>query len=992
MNERGDSDLLREYARDKSHGAFGQLVARYAGLVYSAALRHVREGNAAEDVAQAAFIVLARRAATLKEDCVLGGWLLAVTRHTARDYLKMERRRKQREQAVAEERERQSGEQSARHNEADSTLDDAMARLSTSYRDAIVLRFLQEKSFGEISALLGISEDSARQRVFRALEKLRTIMSRKQGAQVSPQSLSAVLASAATTVPPHGLVLKVTTTALNGGAGAGVPAALAKGAVTIMAYSKAKAVAVGALAFLLVGGGAVSVGYYVMKGDEPTAVARPDPAAPAARNAVPNFGYNWGVPAPAQTRPVYQGPPVAGLVLNPDGKPANGVEITYAGKNTYASVYMTSVLTGRNTPAARTTADGRFQFVPRAEKPDTVAVQNDQGVGWAAVSTLPDTPIHIIPWGRLEGVAKIGKNPAANARVGLRMLTRGNGNPPLVYVSGSAQTDSEGRFVFEKAPPGPVELDVTPQGQRPSTVRALVTVQSGSTATIAVGGMGRPVIGRVTNMPANSAGNASLMIAPPRPPRPPASLLVPTSMPTSMPSEERQKMLAAYRESPEYKAYLQEREAFAKRYGNQFPQPIQATVGADGGFRVEDVPAGVYQLNISLHDNSPTSSGMLENLGASNQQLTVADMPGGRSDDPLDVGEIKVLLQKRIAVGDTAPEIAGTSTDGKTVKLSDFHGKYVVLGVSRYRSNSGLVNAMTNMNMCVAIRDRFRDDPRLAFVAFGPKSGGMIMSDRGTPAGKIDWPVVEVQGAMPEGLTQGDSILLIDPQGKILAKNLSAPAAVAKVEEILGPPAGGSLSGVKIAVAHLPLGTPEATAYGTVPPVSASDAATGATFSVVDGVGVEPSNSTDRLKDGRAATGDDAPSQNFFFELGTIEGRLKVDMGRTMLVGQVNTYSRHKSDRAPQVYNLYASDGTATNFDASPKNGVDPGAVGWTKVAVVDTRSKTEPVGGRYAVGISGASGSIGRYRYLLFEIFPSETRDPYGQGFYSEIDVVEGR
>jgi len=450
MNERGDSDLLREYAQDKSPDAFGRLVARYAGLVYSAALRHVREGHAAEDVAQAAFIVLARRASTLKRGCVLGGWLLAVTRHTARDYLKMERRRKQREQAVAMEKERQSAQQDTGDAGADSTLDDALARLSTASRDAIVLRFLREKSFGEMAALFGISEDSARQRVSRALEKLRKIMSRQQGAQVSSQSLGALLATAATTVPPDGLVVKLTTTALNSGTAAGVPAVLAKGAVAVMAYSKAKAVAVGALAFLLVGGGAATVGYYVTHGEEPTAMARPDPAAPAPQNAVPNFGYNWG--GPPASRPVYQGPPVAGFVVDGNGKPVAGAAVTYGWERVYASVFLNQ--TNQGGVSARTNPDGHFQFIPRNGKPESIAVQTEDGFGMAKASELPKTPIRIVPWGRIEGVAKVGKNPAANARIGLRFNTRSN-DGPLVYISGSTQTDQDGRFVFEKAPPGP---------------------------------------------------------------------------------------------------------------------------------------------------------------------------------------------------------------------------------------------------------------------------------------------------------------------------------------------------------------------------------------------------------------------------------------------------------------------------------------------------------------------------------------------------------
>jgi hypothetical protein len=294
------------------------------------------------------------------------------------------------------------------------------------------------------------------------------------------------------------------------------------------------------------------------------------------------------------------------------------------------------------------------------------------------------------------------------------------------------------------------------------------------------------------------------------------------------------------------------------------------------------------------------------------------------------------------------------------------------------------------------IRDRYRGDPRLEMVAFVAQPSQMSGADLAKKT-EVDWPVATMYTTLPEEYTSaGEMIFLIDPQGKLVAKNLNAPTAYLRVDEALsmttGPSASIGFNGARVAIGHLPSGTPEGSRFANVPPVSASDAATNGTFSVVDGRGTEPSNSVDRLKDGREASGDDAPSQNFFFETGTLEGRLKLDLGKVISVGQVNSYSRHKNWRGPQIYVLYGSDGTDPEFNASPKNGIDPASVGWKEIAVVDGRLKDGVMGGRYGVSVSHPSGALGKYRYLLFEMFPSETRDPFGQAFYGEIDVVEGR
>jgi hypothetical protein len=84
-----------------------------------------------------------------------------------------------------------------------------------------------------------------------------------------------------------------------------------------------------------------------------------------------------------------------------------------------------------------------------------------------------------------------------------------------------------------------------------------------------------------------------------------------------------------------------------------------------------------------------------------------------------------------------------------------------------------------------------------------------------------------------------------------------------------------------------------------------------------------------------------------------------------------------------------ASDGADPKFNVSPPNGVDPVTVGWTLIAVVDTRTPQSDPGGQYGVSIRKASGPLGRFRHLLLACFATESDDDWGNTFYSEIDVI---
>jgi hypothetical protein len=181
--------------------------------------------------------------------------------------------------------------------------------------------------------------------------------------------------------------------------------------------------------------------------------------------------------------------------------------------------------------------------------------------------------------------------------------------------------------------------------------------------------------------------------------------------------------------------------------------------------------------------------------------------------------------------------------------------------------------------------------------------------------------------------------------------------------------------------------------FKSAPSPSRDDAAAKARVLMVDGEADGNSAGIEALTDGVLPTSDDQPRRNFFITAGSGGARMLIDLGRVIEVAQVNSYSWHPNSRAPQVYRVWASDGSNAKFIADPKANVDPRTVGWYVLATVDTRSDDAVKdGGQFGVSIANPNGSLGRFRYLLFDCYVTEVADNFGNTFYSEIDVVAKR
>ena len=334
---------------------------------------------------------------------------------------------------------------------------------------------------------------------------------------------------------------------------------------------------------------------------------------------------------PAESVPTFEfamqrGTGVRGLVRRSDGVPVAGAQVAAIGRNSYAALGRGGFDSnyGSRNEIARTDAAGRF-VMPEIDNLLMVVAAHPSGYAEArAEDTEGMTNLVLEPWGRIEGEVRTGSQPATNVQ-----LVLSYGDPQIHQLQFSYQfyrivTDDQGRFSVGFVPPGDRAvyrlIPISANSQMWSH-RTEVEVKPGGTNHVVIGGTGRPVIGRAIARNSDKEidwtqcqGNINALQSIPAPSGGLLGGLLANFVPPA-------------------------RRVQPKSYG--FP------CKADGSFRVEDVPAGTYSINISAMETEVRgNSRTTRSIGYGNKSLTIPEMPGGRSDDVLDAGEIEIRLNR----------------------------------------------------------------------------------------------------------------------------------------------------------------------------------------------------------------------------------------------------------------------------------------------------------------------------------------------------------
>jgi uncharacterized GH25 family protein/peroxiredoxin len=440
-----------------------------------------------------------------------------------------------------------------------------------------------------------------------------------------------------------------------------------------------------------------------------------------------------------------------GVVLLPDGKPAQGATVALLSQSSHP--FIENGVLSPNSSAIRTTTDaeGRFSFVPQTESCSFWAL-HQSGFGEISQYDLEKAgTIKLQLWGRLEGVVKIGNQIAKNVEVtySSERFTNERG----WYHQYETSTDDEGHFIFDRVYPSKgsaARVIVVDNGMfhpHAPTNPAPVVIVSGKTSKVEIGGKGRPVVGRIDTggKITNWIDHGSLR--------------------------------------PKY------------RMPDGFSDYYSFKIESDGSFRIDDVAAGKYELDLRITEPQrynmsgiDAPAGFETQIGNVNYNFSVPEMPEGQDDDPLDLGTIKATLYKDFKPGDPAPAFTAETIDGNKFSLEEQQGKVVLIKFWASRQDP----RQNNFPELKRVYERFHDNPKFVMIGLSQDQNKEII-ERFVKKEAISWPQAMI-GANYESGVAADygvrftpAVFLVGSDGKIIGKDLHGAELEAAVGKALKP-------------------------------------------------------------------------------------------------------------------------------------------------------------------------------------------------------------
>jgi peroxiredoxin len=470
--------------------------------------------------------------------------------------------------------------------------------------------------------------------------------------------------------------------------------------------------------------------------------------------------------------------PINGRVVGADGRPARGASVVLVQEGRPLTLTGGRLDPLFESPHAEAEADGRFRLARPAGRFALVAI-DERGVAVRTAEEFATSPdLALRPWGRVSGTVRLGSRSDADRAV---TMTNAWGDGSLsVNASRQTRADARGRFALDHVLPGLVIFARTGPsfGGLTSDLR-WVDIEPGRTVTVDIGGVGRPVVGRVAfpkDVPAPqfTSGRAILGRALPPVPFPPES--------ASWPAERKLAWRVAWDKTAEGDAHL--------RSQNRHVGPV----ASDGSFRVDDVPPGRYRLSVVLEqrlaDAPPEAPARIAAQASVDVELPRTPGDADRSDEPFRLSPVTASVSARgPEVGEPAPDFTIQTLGDKPLRLSDFRGRYVLLDFWA----TWCVPCAEELPHLKATFDAFGAGGRFALIGLSlddtPEPPRRYTESRGmawTQGFLGSWASSPVTASYD--VQAVPAIWLIGPDGRVVARNLHGPAIRTAVAKALDRP------------------------------------------------------------------------------------------------------------------------------------------------------------------------------------------------------------